>query len=54
MSILLLVISFLGSLLKSNRQLALENLALRQQIAMHLPHGLAEHHCRRVRQVRRV
>ena len=34
MSMLTLVISFLGSLLKSQRQLRLENLALRQQVAM--------------------
>ncbi len=34
MSILTLVITFLGSLLKSQRQLRLENLALRQQVAM--------------------
>jgi len=34
MSVLTLVIAFLGSLLKSERQLRLENLALRQQVAM--------------------
>ena len=34
MSILTLVITFLGSLFKSQRQLRLENLALRQQVAM--------------------
>jgi transposase InsO family protein len=34
MSILTLVFTFLGSLLKSHRQLRLENLALRQQVAM--------------------
>ena len=34
MSILTLVITFLGSLLKSQRQLRLENLALRQQVTM--------------------
>ena len=34
MSILTLVITFLGSLFKSHRQLRLENLALRQQVAM--------------------
>jgi len=34
MSILTLVITFLGSLFKSQRQLALENLALRQQVTM--------------------
>lgn len=34
MSILHLVLSFLGALFKSQRQLALENLALRQQVAM--------------------
>jgi len=35
MSILTLAITFLSSLLKSQRQLRLENLALRQQVAMH-------------------
>jgi hypothetical protein len=34
MSILTLVITFLGSLFKSHQQLALENLALRQQVTM--------------------
>lgn len=34
MSILHLVLPFLGALLKSQRQLAIENLALRQQVAM--------------------
>ena len=34
MSILTLVFTFLGSLLKSHRQLRLENLALRQQVTM--------------------
>jgi hypothetical protein len=34
MSILTLLITFLGSLFKSHRQLALENLALRQQVTM--------------------
>ena len=34
MSVFTLVITFLGSLLKSERQLRLENLALRQQVAM--------------------
>ena len=34
MSILRLVITFLGSLFKSQRQLVLENLALRQQVTM--------------------
>jgi len=34
MSILHLVLTFLGALFKSQRQLALENLALRQQVAM--------------------
>ena len=34
MSILRFVVTFLGSLFKSQRQLFLENLALRQQIAM--------------------
>jgi hypothetical protein len=34
MSILRLVVTFLLSLFKSRRQLALENLALRQQVAM--------------------
>ena len=34
MSILTLLIIFLGSLFKSHRQLALENLALRQQVTM--------------------
>ena len=34
MSILTLLISFLGSFFKSQRQLRLENLALRQQVAM--------------------
>jgi hypothetical protein len=32
MSILTLLITFLGSLFKSHRQLGLENLALRQQV----------------------
>ena len=34
MSILRLVVTFLGSLLKTQRRLALENLALRQQVTM--------------------
>jgi hypothetical protein len=34
MSILRLVVTFLGSLFKSRRQLVLENLALKQQVAM--------------------
>jgi hypothetical protein len=34
MSILTLLIIFLGALFKSHRQLALENLALRQQVTM--------------------
>ena len=34
MSILHLALTFLGALFKSQRQLALENLALRQQVAM--------------------
>jgi len=34
MSILTLLFIFLGSLFKSHRQLALENLALRQQVTM--------------------
>jgi putative transposase len=34
MSILTLLVTFLGSFFKSHRQLALENLALRQQVAM--------------------
>ena len=34
MSILRLVVTFLGSLFKSQRQLLLENLALRQQVTM--------------------
>jgi hypothetical protein len=34
MSILTLLVTFLGSLFKSHRQLALENLALRQQVTM--------------------
>jgi hypothetical protein len=34
MSILRLVVTFLGSLFKSQRQLAFENLALRQQVTM--------------------
>jgi hypothetical protein len=34
MSILTLLITFLGSLFKSQRQLVLENLALRQQVTM--------------------
>ncbi len=34
MSMLTLVITFLGSLFKSQRQLVLENLALRQQVTM--------------------
>ncbi len=34
MSILRLVVSFILSLLKSQRQLVLENLALRQQVTM--------------------
>ena len=34
MSILTLLITFLGSLFKSQRQLDLENLALRQQVTM--------------------
>ena len=34
MSILTLITTFLGSLFKSQRQLALENLALRQQVTM--------------------
>ncbi len=34
MSILQLLLTFLGALFKSQRQLALENLALRQQVAM--------------------
>ena len=34
MSILTFITTFLGSLFKSQRQLALENLALRQQVAM--------------------
>ncbi len=34
MSILQLVLTFIGALFKSQRRLALENLALRQQVAM--------------------
>jgi hypothetical protein len=34
MSILHLVVTFLGALFKSQRQLTLENLALRQQVSM--------------------
>jgi hypothetical protein len=34
MSILTLITTFLGSLFKSQRQLALENLALSQQVTM--------------------
>jgi len=34
LSIIQLVLTFLGALFKSQRQLALENLALRQQVAM--------------------
>jgi hypothetical protein len=34
MSILRFVVTFLGSLFKSRRQLVLENLALKQQVAM--------------------
>ena len=34
MSIIRLVVTFFGSLFKSRRQLALENLALKQQVAM--------------------